>query len=102
MKKYLMTWYGMTDFRASLGLEQTTGPVLGALLADDYTDVIILGFTHPDKSEHKADEFQQKTAESLLNCSQTQLRHTTTLLNGLKSIFWMPVKRSMYIFTPLN
>ena len=63
MKKYLMTWYGMTDFRASLGLEQTTGPVLGALLAEDYTDVIILGFTHPDKSEHKADEFQQKTAE---------------------------------------
>ena len=63
MKKYLMTWYGMTDFRASLGLEQTTGPVLGALLAEDYTDVIILGFTHPDKTENRADEFQQKTAE---------------------------------------
>ena len=63
MKKYLMTWYGMTDFRASLGLEQTTGPVLGALLAEDYTDVVILGFTHPDKSENKADEFQQKIAD---------------------------------------
>ena len=63
MKKYLMTWYGMTDFRASLGLEQTTGPVLGALLAEDYTDVVILGFTHPDKTENRADEFQQKTAE---------------------------------------
>lgn len=63
MKKYLMTWYGMTDFRASLGLEQTTGPVLGALLAEDYTDVVILGFTRPDKSENRADEFQQKTAE---------------------------------------
>ncbi|MEQ6970776.1 Card1-like endonuclease domain-containing protein [Pectobacterium polaris] len=62
MKKYLMTWYGITDFSASLGLEQTTGPVLGALLAEDYTDVIILGFTHLDKSEHKADEFQQKIA----------------------------------------
>ncbi|MBV5350549.1 DUF1887 domain-containing protein, partial [bacterium] len=60
MKKYLMTWYGTTDFRASLGLEQSTGPVLGALLAEDYTDVIILGFTHPDKSKNKADEFQQK------------------------------------------
>ena len=58
-----MTWYGMTDFRASLGLEQTTGPVLGALLAEDYTDVVILGFTHPDKSENKADEFQQKIAD---------------------------------------
>lgn len=60
MKKYLMTWYGITDFRASLGLEQSTGPVLGALLAEDYTDVIILGFTHPDKSKNKADGFQQK------------------------------------------
>jgi len=63
MNKYLMTWYGMTDFRASLGLEQTTGPVLGALLAEDYTDVVILGFTHPDKIENKADEFQQKIAD---------------------------------------
>lgn len=63
MKKYLMTWYGMTDFKASLGLEQTTGPVLGALLAEDYTDVVILGFTHLDKTENRADEFQQKTAE---------------------------------------
>jgi len=63
MKKYLMTWYGMTDFRASLGLEQTTGPVLGALLAEDYTDVVILGFTHPDKTENRADEFQQKIAD---------------------------------------
>lgn len=63
MNKYLMTWYGMTDFRASLGLEQTTGPVLGALLAEDYTDVVILGFTHPDKTENRAVEFQQKTAE---------------------------------------
>ena len=62
MKKYLMTWYGMTDFRASLGLEQTTGPVLGALLAEDYTDVVILGFTHRDKPENKADEFRQEMA----------------------------------------
>tara|TARA_R110001599_G_scaffold353251_1_gene591256 strand:- start:15278 stop:17020 length:1743 start_codon:yes stop_codon:yes gene_type:complete len=63
MKKYLMTWYGMTDFRASLGLEQTTGPVLGALLAEDYTHVVILGFTHPDKTDNRADEFQQKIAD---------------------------------------
>jgi len=63
MKKYLMTWYGIADFRASLGLEQTTGPVLGALLAEDYSDVVILGFTHPDKKENKADAFQQKIAD---------------------------------------
>lgn len=60
MKKIILTWYGMTDFRASLGLEQTTGPVLGALLAEDYTDVVILGFTHPDKTANRTDGFQQK------------------------------------------
>ncbi|AJD46935.1 hypothetical protein S7S_02565 [Isoalcanivorax pacificus W11-5] len=60
MNKYLMTWYGITDFRASIGLEQTTGPVLGALLAEDYTDVVILGFTHPDKTANRKDGFQQK------------------------------------------
>jgi len=60
MKKYLMTWYGITDFRASLGLERTRGPVLGALLAEDYTDVVILGFTHPDKAENRADWFREK------------------------------------------
>lgn len=60
MKKYLMTWYGITDFKASIGLEQTTGPVLGALLAEGYTDVVILGFTHPDKSKNKPDGFQQE------------------------------------------
>jgi hypothetical protein len=63
MKKYLMTWYGMTDFRASLGLEQTTGPVLGALLAEDYTDVVILGFTRPNKSDNETTEFQQKIVD---------------------------------------
>ena len=30
MKEYLMICYGMADFRASLELDQTTRPVLGA------------------------------------------------------------------------
>lgn len=60
MKKYLMTWYGLTDLRASIGLEQTTGPVLGALLAEDFTDVVILGFTRLDKIENEVDSFQKK------------------------------------------
>ncbi|UPU37501.1 DUF1887 family CARF protein [Geomonas paludis] len=51
MKKYLMTWYGITDFRASLGLERGHGPVLAALLAEEYTDVVILGFTNPGKAQ---------------------------------------------------
>lgn len=63
MKKYLMTWYGITDFRASLGLEQTTGPVLGALLAEEYTDVIILGFTHSGKTESNTGTLREKIAD---------------------------------------
>ena len=60
MKKYLMTWYGTTDFSASIGIDKTTGPVLGALLAEDYTDLVILGFTRQDKTDNKADEFKQR------------------------------------------
>ena len=44
MRKILLTWCGTTDLRASLGLFGSTGPILGALLADTYTDTIILGF----------------------------------------------------------
>jgi hypothetical protein len=66
MKKYLMTWYGITDLKSSLELEHTTGPVLGALLAEDYTDVVILGFTNPDKTKlsglNEKDIFKQKLA----------------------------------------
>lgn len=62
MKKYLMTWYGTTDLKSSLSLEQTTGPVLGALLSEDYTDAVILGFTNPEKSKIETDEFQKKIA----------------------------------------
>lgn len=60
MKKYLMTWYGITDLRASLELEDTAGPVLAALLNEDYTDVVILGFTKTDNAPpEKAEEIKQ-------------------------------------------
>lgn len=60
MKKNLVTWYGMADFLASLEFKQIDGPVLGALLAEDYTDVFILGFTQQDKEQAETDKFQQK------------------------------------------
>jgi hypothetical protein len=67
MNKYLLTWYGITDFKASLGLEHTSGPVLAALLAEDYTDVFILGFTNSKKSNisglSEEDIFQKKLFE---------------------------------------
>lgn len=52
MKHYLLTWYGMTDLRAALGLEDTDGPVLSALKTADYTDVVILAYTDPNKTQH--------------------------------------------------
>jgi len=63
MRKYLMTWYGITDFRASLGLTDTIGPVLGALLAEDYTDVTILGFTKPGGLATKDIAFRNELAK---------------------------------------
>jgi len=73
MKKYLLTWYGITDFRASLGLEHSTGPVLGALLAEDYTYVVLLGYTNPEKTKNEMDAFQ-KELDVLENSDQSTAR----------------------------
>jgi hypothetical protein len=51
MRHYLLTWYGITDLRASLGLERTGGPVLNALANGNYTDVVILAYTDPSKEQ---------------------------------------------------
>jgi len=49
MKKVLMTWYGITDLRAALGLEYSNGPILSALLVEEYKEVLVLGYTNKDK-----------------------------------------------------
>ncbi|KQY62392.1 Card1-like endonuclease domain-containing protein [Nocardioides sp. Root140] len=51
MKHYLLTWYGMTDLRAALGLEETDGPVLSALKTGDHSDAVILAYTNPAKDQ---------------------------------------------------
>ena len=51
-KHYLLTWYGITDLRAALGLEPSAGPVAGALQTGKYTDAIILGYTNPNKPQN--------------------------------------------------
>ena len=53
MKKFLLTWYGLTDFRASLGFENTIGPIAGALEAEDYCEVVILCYTRTDDETDK-------------------------------------------------
>jgi hypothetical protein len=68
MKHYLLTWYGMTDLRAALKLEDTDGPVLSALRTGEYSDAVILAYTDPTK-EHQAfagplqDEWRQWLSE---------------------------------------
>jgi len=52
MKHYLLTWYGITDLKASLGLEETDGPILGALKTGNYTDIVILAYTNPAKDQN--------------------------------------------------
>ena len=51
MKHYLLSWYGMTDLRAALGLDESGGPVLGALRTGEYTDAVILAYTNPEKEQ---------------------------------------------------
>ena len=50
MKKILVTWYGITNLKASLGVEYRNGPIVSALLSGNYTDVLILGYTSKDKN----------------------------------------------------
>lgn len=50
MNHYLLTWYGITDLRAALGIEPTEGPILSALKTQKYTHIIILAYTNRDKS----------------------------------------------------
>jgi len=62
MEKVLMTWYGITDLRASLGLEYSSGPILSALLAEEYKEVLILGYTNKDKAKIDESNFEKDLA----------------------------------------
>jgi len=59
MKKFLLTWYGITDFRASLGFENTDGPIASALAGEPYSDVVILGYTRVDNDSSECIEAQR-------------------------------------------
>lgn len=49
-KRFLLTWYGITDLRAALGFEENTGPILAALMTREYSHVLILAYTDPLKA----------------------------------------------------
>lgn len=59
MKRFLLTWYGITDFRASLGFENTDGPIASALAGASYSDIIILGYTRTDNDACELIEAQK-------------------------------------------
>jgi hypothetical protein len=64
MKKVLMTWYGITDLRASLGIENSIGPILSALKAEKYKEVLILGYTNKDKIDLDELSFEKNLIEA--------------------------------------
>ena len=63
MKNYLLTWYGLTDLRAALGFEESDGPVLSALRNLEFSDVIILAYTDPDKRQKIEDALREEWEE---------------------------------------
>lgn len=64
MKKILLTWYGITDLRASFEIEYSNGPVFSALMAENYADVLILGFTNKEKNNTNEEDFKKELLES--------------------------------------
>ncbi|MDQ7073581.1 MAG: AAA family ATPase [Gammaproteobacteria bacterium] len=61
VKKYLLTWYGITDLRASLGIEKSNGPILSALLEEQYSDVVVLAYSNSEKDKGVSEsEFLQE------------------------------------------
>ena len=90
MKKYLLTWYGITDLKASLGLTPSDGPVLSAIKQGDYTDVIILAYTNKEKINKK-----DKSQNSQLKNSNTlyKLKHAIlSKFDSGKSRFFADMK----------
>ncbi len=71
MKKFLLTWYGITDFRASLGFENTDGPIASALEGESYSDVVILGYTRVDNDSNELIEAQKTFAFELASIRKT-------------------------------
>jgi hypothetical protein len=116
MKKILMTWYGITDLRASLGLEYSNGPILSALLAEEYTDVLILGYTNNEKPKIDESIFEKDLIEAKNNFeannqsevwnfinkySNTEIGHNH-FIKWLKSQLEESKKSTEIIFRPIE
>lgn len=72
MKKILITWYGITDLRASLGLESSDGPILSIIKDGNYTDAVILGYVDKNKKELFDFEANLQSAKDSLRRNDTK------------------------------
>ena len=61
MKECLVSWYGITDFKASLGIEKS-GPLLGAILSTHYTEIQLLGYTNNTAESYSDEVFECELA----------------------------------------
>lgn len=69
MKHFLLTWYGISDLRAALGFEEHGGPILAALRTREYTHVLILAYTDPDKTGPEVLRSQQQAVAAMSGSS---------------------------------
>lgn len=87
-KKYLLTWYGITDLRSAMGFD-IQGPVLGALKTGCYDNAIILAYSK--KKEWSPGELTEQekavadlagyTGNKLTAAREDSLRFIDTLAN---------------------
>ena len=89
----LMTWYGITDLKASMGLEDGVGPILAALQAEEYDKVVILGYTDNIKADKGA-------SSDVFDIANTENAHNT-FINWLRKNIESQSKQTEIIFRPV-
>ena len=71
-KKYLLTWYGITDLRSAMGFD-IQGPVLGALKTGCYDNVIILAYSKQKEWSPAELSEQERTVADLARYTGNKL-----------------------------
>jgi len=87
MRKFLLTWYGITDFRASLGFENTGGPIAAALAVEAYSDVVILCYTRVENDYPECIETQKSFAKDLATIHSEQQQNDWRTTSAFVSKF---------------
>lgn len=59
-KQALVSWYGITDFKAALGVIDSKGPVCSAITNHTFDVAMILGYTDPSKADMTKESWEKK------------------------------------------